>query len=160
MTKSENYNLIETPWYFGAYLNMARHNVFLISNVINEKLSLNRLLDNEEHISNSFLGDQAFLDKNNSRLILSMLSRFMPAVKIFSSDLLHKELREKADTEGVNISGMTTFSKYSFKELNAFRNDYSHYYSSKTKDKRKVTVDEDFAIMLRKQFDFASSIAR
>lgn len=160
MTKPENYNLIETPWYFGAYLNMARHNIYLISNEISEKINLNNMLSAEEHISNSFLTKQDFLNKNNPRLILSMLSRFMPAVKIFSSDLLHKELREKADTEGVDILGMATFLQHSFKELNAFRNDYSHYYSSKTQDKRKVTVDEDFAIMLRKQFDFAISIAR
>lgn len=156
----ENYNLSETPWYFGAYLNMARHNIYLISNEISDKLNLDKLLQNEEHIPTSFLTDKNFLDKNNSRLILSMLSRFMPAVKIFSSDLLHKELREKADVEGVDILGMTTFLKNFFKELNAFRNDYSHYYSSETQDNRKVTVDEDFAIMFRNQFNFAISIAR
>lgn len=156
-----DYNLKETPWYFGAYLNMARHNVFLISNEIIEKLNLNiKPLDNEEHISNSFIVKKELLDNNNPRLILSMLSRFMPAVKIFSSDLLHKELREKSDNEGVDILGMTTFLKKSFTELNAFRNNYSHYYSSETQDNRKITVDEEFAIMLRKQFEFAVSIAR
>lgn len=154
------YNLNDTPWYFGAYLNMARHNIYLISNEISDKLSLNRPITDEECIADSFLKKKEFWDKNNPRLILSALSRFMPAVKIYSSDLLHKELREQTDVEGTDIAGLTEFLKLSFIELNAFRNDYSHYYSSKTYDKRKVVVAEDFAIMLRNQFQSAVSIAR
>jgi len=156
----EVYNLKDSPWYFGAYLNMARHNIYLISNEISDKLSLKHPLSNEEIIEKSFLTDKDFWNKNNPRLILSALSRFMPVVKTYSSDLLHKELREQTDIEGTDIAGLVEFLRLSFKELNAFRNDYSHYYSSKTYDKRKVVVAEDFAIMLRKQFQLAVSIAR
>lgn len=156
----EVYNLKDTPWYFGAYLNMARHNIYLISNEISDKLSLDRWLSNEESIVGSFLTEKGFWDKNNPRLILSALSRFMPAVKIYSSDLLHKELREKTDIEGTDIAGLVDFLRLSFIELNAFRNDYSHYYSSERKDNRKVEVGEKFAILLRKQFQSAVSIAR
>src|SRR5690606_35788635 len=122
------YNLNDTPWYFGAYLNMARHNIYLISNEISDKLSLNRPITDEERIADSFLTKEDFWNNNNPRLILSVLSRFMLAVKTYSSDLLHKELREQTDIEGTDIAGLVDFLRLSFIELNAFRNDYSHYY--------------------------------
>ena len=33
------YGLENTPWYFGAYLNMARHNMFILINHLTEKFS-------------------------------------------------------------------------------------------------------------------------
>lgn len=35
----KNYSVKETPWYFGAYLNMARHNVYLLINHLTDKFS-------------------------------------------------------------------------------------------------------------------------
>src|SRR5690606_40458862 len=127
----EVYNLKDSPWYFGAYLNMARHNIYLISNEISDKLSLNRPITDEERIADSFLTKKEFWDKNNPRLILSALSRFMPVVKTYSSDLLHKELREQADIEGTDIAGLVEFLRLSFIELNSFSNEFSDYYLSK-----------------------------
>ena len=46
--------LQDDPQYFGGYLNMARLNIFNISNHVADKLSI-ALLKNEEDISNSFL---------------------------------------------------------------------------------------------------------
>lgn len=33
------YDTTTTPWYFGAYLNMARHNVFLLINHVTDRFS-------------------------------------------------------------------------------------------------------------------------
>lgn len=155
--QKQNYSLKETPWYFGAYLNMARHNVYLISNEISAKLNLNRILNSDEAIPNSFLTKEEDLNSKNPRLIFSNLIRYLPIARVFSSDLLNKDLKEAADFQGIDFAQMVLFLKKAFIELNTFRNDYSHYYSSATLDKRKDFVDDDFAVMLRKQFYFAIS---
>ena len=73
--------LQKDPQYFGAYLNMARHNIFAISNDLSEKFLIGKL-DNEEKISSSFLTDsnnKKFKEKQSH--IFSNLKRFMPIVR-------------------------------------------------------------------------------
>lgn len=158
------YTLREAPWYFGAYLNMARHNIFLISNEIRNKIkSYSKTnfpeLKNEEEIPNSFLTNESLVNKDHVNLIYSNITRFMPLAKIFSSDFSEKISKEETEFKGVDIKSMATFFKTGFKELNDFRNDYSHYYSYTTLDKKKINVPDHFADSLRSLFILATSYA-
>lgn len=49
----KKYNFNDHSWYYGAYLNMARHNLFLLVNHISEKFSYLKfdLLSDDEAIS-------------------------------------------------------------------------------------------------------------
>ena len=44
------YTLKETPWYFGAYLNQARHNLFLVLNDLTIKLGFKPIANDDELI--------------------------------------------------------------------------------------------------------------
>jgi hypothetical protein len=158
MTEIKQYNLTDTPWYFGAYFNMARHNIYLISNKISDKFNLSKL-GNEEDISGSFLVNKDTIEKNGLNLLYTSITRFIPVIKVFSSDLLTKELKEEAEFQGVDIDKTIHFLKLAFEELNAFRNDYSHFYLANGA-KRKISIGEDFAIYLRKLFAYAISYTK
>lgn len=146
--------LSNDPQYFGAYLNMARHNVFLICKALEDKFDNLKKTKSDEHIPGGFLTDlEAFNKINNKNHVFSNLVRFMPLAKTFSYDLLPTGLKEDESIfKGVDYDKMITFFKLCFTELNAFRNDYSHYYSKTTKKIRKVQVEADFAIQFRELF--------
>ena len=46
------YTLSTTPWYFGAYLNQARHNLFLALNALTIKLEGNPIANDDQINSN------------------------------------------------------------------------------------------------------------
>jgi hypothetical protein len=154
------YSLIETPWYFGAYLNMMRHNIYLISNEISDKFNLNQKMENEAKIRSSFLKNKDFLYLNNPNLLYSNIIRYLPVAKTFSSDLISKELREDVEFSGVDINSMCSFFNLAFAELNDFRNEYSHFYSIKDSGKRKITIDENLAVHLRQIFNYALAFTK
>lgn len=146
--------LANDPQYFGAYLNMARHNVFLISRALEDKFEIKNTTPSDEDLKNSFLANENYFEKiNNKNHVYSNLIRFIPLAKTFSYDLLPASIREYESTfKGVDYDKMIAFLKLCFTELHAFRNDYSHYYSATTKDVRKLQVNEDFAIQFRELF--------
>ena len=50
------YTLKETPWYFGAYLNQARHNLFLVLNDLTIKLGFKPIANDDELIGCKAIG--------------------------------------------------------------------------------------------------------
>ncbi|WP_306349952.1 type VI-B CRISPR-associated RNA-guided ribonuclease Cas13b [Flavobacterium sp. '19STA2R22 D10 B1'] len=145
-------NLENDPSYFGAYLNMARHNIYLIIKELESKFKISAKMEKEEDIRNSFILDKTILDKTNANHIYSHLIRFLPIARTFSSDFIPISLPNDNRFQGVDFGKMTCFFKLCFKELNEFRNDYTHYYSVKTGEKKKIKISEDFAVFLRESY--------
>lgn len=58
------YTLSETPWYFGAYLNQARHNLYVVLNDISEKIGGNTIEDDGQITQSSAL---AILDASKQQ---------------------------------------------------------------------------------------------
>ncbi|OFX71422.1 MAG: hypothetical protein A2X12_08015 [Bacteroidetes bacterium GWE2_29_8] len=136
------------PYYYGAFLNMARLNIFNISNHLSNKLNILPTLSSEEHIANAF-----FTDKNTKikwEHTYDILRRFIPIVKVFDTESLPKG--EVGNNTGKDFSKMSDTLKIIFKELNEFRNDYSHYYSTEKEDKRKITISDELANFLNENF--------
>jgi|GEM_PF-606697 len=168
----KRYTMETEPWYYGGYLNMARHNMFLISNEIVTKLKLGfakkkadtaeaeplspKLLKDDGALPSSFLTDKDYLEKNNPRRIYALLRRFLPLAALFATDTTSDEYSEKE----LDIAQMSDILKELFAELNRFRNDYSHYYSVDREDRRKTELDEQVAVFLRNTFYYAIHLAR
>jgi hypothetical protein len=143
----------DDPQYFGAYLNMARLNIYNINNHLAKKFKIGQL-DDEEQIPSSFLGNKELKEfKNNQNYIYSELKRFMPIVKVFDDETLPKNERDNITNKyGRNFISLSDTLKVVFKELNDFRNDYSHYYSIKTTTNRKITVSNEMKDFLNQSF--------
>jgi hypothetical protein len=94
----QTYRTLENdPQFFGGYLNMARLNVFMISNYIAQQFEQSSLNEDGE-IKNSFL-----CDKNIRRLnwnhVFSKTVRFLPILKIFDFERLPDDEKEKLSEE-------------------------------------------------------------
>lgn len=130
--------LTENPEYFGAYLNMARHNVFLIINHLTETFSyLNfKPIGSDENITanhilvNIFdISQKTFEDERTKVFNYITRRHFFPFFKIFIQENLKVEDRvniEETDID-VDFHGLHLFIKNAFEELNKFRNAYTHY---------------------------------
>ncbi len=139
------------PQYFGSYLNMARLNIYNISNHLAEKFGIPPI-PNEDRINSSF-----FVDKKNSKFknkqnhIFSHLIRYMPIVKIFDSEKLPSdEIEENQNNFGRDFNELSETLKIVFSEINEFRNDYSHYYSTEKQNNRKREVSNKLKEFLNK----------
>ena len=129
------------PQYFGAYLNMARHNVFVIGNHLAIRFN-GQKKDNEEHISDSFIARKLTQKPNH---VFSHLTRFLPIAKVFDTEQLPKTEKDELSEEkniGKDFTELSEKLKLCFSELNSFRNDYSHYYSLENETNRKINISE------------------
>lgn len=145
----------DDPQYFGAFLNMARLNIFNISNHLSSEFYL-KPLDEEGQIKNSFLAN-----KDNKKVkwnhVYSILKRFVPVVKVFDFEFLPKteqeaEIIKGNKNYGRKFSEMSDSLKIIFKELNEFRNDYSHFFSTEKGNDRKQIISNELANFLDANF--------
>lgn len=142
--------LANDPQYFGGYLNMARLNIYNISNHLAASFE-QKVLPEEGQIPASFLCNKS-IKKINWNHVYSKARRFLPILKVFDADSLPKEERETSDKEGKDFTTMNETLKLVFDELQAFRNDYSHYYSTEKADNRKLTISVELADFLAVNF--------
>ncbi len=154
---SKTYTLETTPEYFGAYLNIARHNVFMISQEMSRKFNKPKLGDDGD-IGNTFLTKPlSFTDPGG--LIYLNLCRYLPLANAFSSDF-RRNIGMDDDATGTDIVKLAGFLKMAFKELCDFRNEYTHYFSIDTDTRRKVNIENELALQLRELFEMAVKLTK
>lgn len=131
--KEPNYrDLLSTPWYFGAYLNMARHNLFLLINHLTDKfsyLNFSKLKEdgdiNHQHIlACIFDPGKTQYETERFKIYKYLVKRhYLPFIKVF-----HAENGYNIDTNPiVNYNGLHECLNNIFKLINKLRNSYSHY---------------------------------
>ncbi len=141
------------PQYFGAYLNLARLNIFSINNHLAEEFKITTL-EEDGRIQSGFICENN--KKNfNYNWLFEKLIRLMPVVKQFDAARLPNEEQKRGQAEGKNLVKMTETLKAVFKDIQEFRNDYTHYYSTETGDKRKLSVSQTTADFLKRSFERA-----
>lgn len=154
---SKVYTIEMTPEYFGAYLNIARHNIFMISQEMSRKFNKSSL-DEDGNIGSSFL-IRPLTSTDSSEFIYQNLCRYLPLANAFSSDF-RRSIEMDDDATGMDIVKLSSFLKIAFEELRDFRNDYTHYFSKDTGTKRKVLVENKLAIQLKVLFEVAVKLAK
>ena len=137
----------EDPQYFGGYLNMARHNIYSISNHASSKFNLKPLSD-EEKIIDSFLCNEKKKHLNWNH-VFSIALKFLPIIKVFDFESLPKNEQANNNNTGKDFAQMAQTLKKLFSEIQQLRNDYSHYYSINNNDIRKISVSNEVAIFLQ-----------
>lgn len=146
------------PQYFGGFLNMARHNIYNISNHFAKEFNKG-LLEEEGNIANSFLKNSD--PKINWRHVFSKVVRFMPFIKVFNFEQLPEKYRVDIENdpdrkeEGLVYKRMRKTLGILFKEIQDLRNDYSHYYSTDKANERKLFVSHEAKIFLNEIFNLA-----
>lgn len=154
---SKVYTLETTPEYFGAYLNIARHNVFMISQEMSRKFNKPEC-GNDDCIKNSFL-ISSLSPSDSGELIYQNLCRYLPLVNAFSSDF-RRSIGMDDDATGMDIVKLVDFLKIAFEELHNFRNEYTHYFSKDTGTHRKVHIEDELAIQLKVLFEMAVKLVK
>ncbi|HRQ30299.1 MAG TPA: type VI-B CRISPR-associated RNA-guided ribonuclease Cas13b, partial [Saprospiraceae bacterium] len=134
--------------YFGSYLNMGRHNVYLIINHVTEvfkHLGFRKLNDDEDIWSekeqvnegnillNIFDPKKEKYQDERFRVFNYLIKRHhLPFLRIFTNQVLNDsgEIQnpEKKDML-IDFEGAHVFINKIFRELNEFRNSYTHYLS-------------------------------
>lgn len=155
---SKVYTLETTPEYFGAYLNIARHNVFMISQEMSRKFNKKDPAQDDGQIGESFL-TKSLAPTDSGDFIYQNLCRYLPLANAFSSDF-RRSIEMDDDATGMDIVKLSSFLKIAFEELRDFRNDYTHYFSKDTDTKRKVLVENKLAIQLKVLFEVAVKLAK
>jgi len=146
------------PQYFGSYLNMARHNIFNISNYIADYFNLSRLKD-DDLIQNSFLCNPD-IQKINWPYVFGRTKHLLSILKVFDTDTLPKDEVLSSSQAGKQFLLMNETLKLVFRELQQFRNDYSHYYSAEKGSDKKIIIDEQLVQFLNLNFKRAISYTR
>lgn len=154
---SKTYTIKTTPEYFGAYLNIARHNVFMISQEMSRKFNKPKLGD-DSNIGNTFL-TESFSFTDPGGIIYLNLCRYLPLANAFSSDF-RRNIGMDDDATGTDIGKLADFLKMAFKELCDFRNEYTHYFSIDTGTQRKVNIKNELVLQLRELFEVAVKLAQ
>lgn len=123
--------LPDDPQYFGGYLNMARHNVFLIINQVTEAfsyLNFKKINDDEDikkgkHIlANIFDPAKPEFEDERQKVYNYLLKRHhLPFVKIFNS-----EVSNENDDNYIDYARLHNFIIKSFQSLDVLRNAFSH----------------------------------
>lgn len=173
-------NISDDPQYFGAYLNMARHNVFLIVNHMAEKfkdLHFKKLPDDSDIMKEDKNILLQVFDKDYEHHkdfrdgVYHYLKRFMPLVKIFNPedwpkskkkeniDELSPEARNKIASQEIKFEELHRFLSLGFSELSKLRDSYTHYFAfdNKTKNEvpRKIDLDKSIKEDVNLLFKYA-----
>lgn len=148
---TKNYKTLnDDPQYFGGYLNMARLNIFNINNHFAKDFEFSPLPE-EGHIKSSLLCDHKKKDVNWP-LVYARIKPFIPILKVFDPESAPSSLKSIDNKTNIDFKDMSETLKLIFTELQEFRNDYSHYYSIVTGNKRKTTVSTEFAHFIKATF--------
>jgi hypothetical protein len=127
----KRYTLNDDPYYFGAYLNMARHNVFLVIESLSQKMAKPGP-PGDHQIFHGPLFDILKSKQDDQKLkLIELLKREFPFLKAMEPAYLRIEVEGEAKDKMLPEQYYHLFQNL-FKTLNSLRNDFSHAEDHKT----------------------------
>lgn len=150
------YSVRDTPWYFGAYLNMARNNVFLLINHLTEKFSHlgysvlrddGKIAADRNILTEIFNPTFAHLAEERSKVYKYLVARrYLPCIRIFGDSAGHVE----------DWGRLHQFIVSSLSKLSRLRNAFSHYLALDSRgdiiDTRTLNIDQELQNELEELF--------
>jgi len=162
------YTIESTPWYFGAYLNMARHNVYLLINHLTEKFShlkYEKLKDDKEIKGKNILTEifdttKSDLDEERFRIYKYLVrGHYLPFIKVYSDS----KGNALENNPLVYYDRLHQFINNSFALLVKFRDAFSHYLAldehGNSIDSRQLNIDHEIAHDLETIFQDSLSLS-
>lgn len=142
------------PQFFGAFINMARLNIFNVQKYINEKLESPKK-------SKSGLYDEAKIhemilcNNKDQRLVISIAKKYMKFLEYIDKD---DTLTKLDDT--FRYDDFANTLKDVFIDINGLRNDYTHYYHTEKGTERKRELHENSIKFLKSNFHKAIELTK
>lgn len=153
LTFSMRYTLKENPAFFGAYLNMARHNAFITLNAIARKLEMKEIEDDEKFLSSPALKAITSKQENVSSRAVKLFEHHLPFLKpMIESEIAHKTVQNGLQSYTPLPEDYNKIISSLFELLNQLRNAYTHYDPDEL---ARLSVDNLTFIWLQKTFDAA-----
>lgn len=144
--KGESRTLKDHPQYYGVYLNMARHNAYLIYNHTNAQANKQlekapKPLANDDELKNAVFFHDGAEQKEGTGRLLELMPRYLPISKLFHPERLPAIERSN---QAIDLNAACVQFQHIFRLLHRMRNECSHYYHATRETKRDFKVDEAF----------------
>lgn len=153
---------LEDPSYFGAYLNLAMHNAFIVLTHINETFIEEKTATKEEDILKMPLFEAiktpGSVNKDILSSIYTAINRYFPFLEyMVEGKLRYLKVSEKASEQHVSYFG--EILELLIKNLNDYRNYYSHFIGGQEPQdsilvKRLYNAFDTSRVTVRERFNY------
>ena len=128
-------NLLTDKYFCASYLNMARHNIYLVLNDIAAQVKKKPLENEDAILSNSILTplnpDARGKSEDELLKIVELLTRKFPFMEALMEEFLYISNKYKRGDERkdkANLSDYHALFELLFRQMNSSRNEYTHVY--------------------------------
>lgn len=155
-TENKTRTFNDDPDYFGAYLSMARHNLFLICNEVANKFpdlklagyNSTRITDDEDIVKpklnillNIFSKEYAQHEEYRDG-VFHYLKQFLPLIKVFNPEDLPKTKKgdntKSKEVPNIQFEALQQFLVQAFPELSSLRDAHTHYFAFDNETKQET----------------------
>lgn len=148
-------NMMSDPYYFAAYLNMARHNTFLVMTNLCSKLGKEPIKNDDDIFTNKVFGELTNPGKEDiKQKIIKYLNHSFPFLQTIENEWLY-QINKKVADEKPSPNDYYNFFRELFETLKLLRNTFTH-----GGDISQVTVSPEIIAYMKKIYDAAINKAR
>ena len=134
----ESTNMLDNKHFWAAFLNLARHNVYITINHINKLLEIREIDNDEKVLDIKALWQKGNKDLNQKARLRELMTKHFPFLEtaIYTKNKEDKkEVKQEKQAEAQSLESLKDCLFLFLEKLQEARNYYSHYkYSESTKE--------------------------
>lgn len=135
---TESTNMLDNKHFWAAFLNLARHNVYITINHINKLLEIREIDNDEKVLDIKALWQKGNKDLNQKARLRELMTKHFPFLEtaIYTKNKEDKkEVKQEKQAEAQSLESLKDCLFLFLEKLQEARNYYSHYkYSESTKE--------------------------